>query len=341
MSFIQRFAASNYKSIAADIETKRVNVFIGEPNTGKSNLLEALALLSSGIAAYLPEVTRAREAADLFFDHDIASIIEVKINGNAGWSLSFNAQSGNFDYSVIDPVKQRVSKGSLPPNLGIPAQPHMPRSITWPLNEQSNLRYYGYLPAFQRRQKQKRPSQPPLYGYLQPPFGDNLAALLYSNKALRESVSALFRSKGFRLEVRPQESEILMSKEINDILYSYPFEAISQTLQRIVFYKAALETNRDAILILDEPESNTFPFYTKYLAERISLDTYNQFFLTTHNPYVLTSLIEKTPAEDLAVFVTRMRDYRTEFFLASSDQLKEMLDLTMDVFLNLDRFFPH
>jgi len=38
--------------------------------------------------------------------------------------------------------------------------------------------------------------------------------------------------------------------------------------------------------------------------------------------------------------VTRMRDYRTEFHLASEKQLSEMLDLTMDVFLNLDEFFP-
>lgn len=29
----------------------------------------------------------------------------------------------------------------------------------------------------------------------------------------------------------------------------------------------------------------------------------NQFFLTTHNPYFLSALIEKTAAADLAVFV--------------------------------------
>jgi predicted ATPase len=330
MSFVQRLAISNYKSIsAADIEVRRVNVLIGEPNTGKSNVLEALALLSTGVAPHIRQITRSREAADLFFDHDIGSAIDVAINGDCGWSLAFNAQKGNFDYNVVDPVKKHISKGSIPPNLGAPGH-------QWPQNQQSNFRYYHFASTVQRQH-----GSPPQYGYLQPPYGENLPALLYSNKGFRESISALFRSKGFRLEVRPQESEILMSKEINDILYSYPFEAISQTLQRIVFYKAVLETNRDAVLILDEPESNTFPFYTKYLAERISLDTHNQFFLTSHNPYVLTSLIEKTPVEELAVFMTRMRNYRTEFLLASNDQLREMLNLTMDIFLDLDRFFPN
>jgi hypothetical protein len=250
--------------------------------------------------------------------------------------LHFNAQSGNFDYNVVDPVKKQAARGSILPTLTLhqPGRP-VPPDHHWPPNQQSNFRYYQFASVVQMQS-----GRPPQYGYLQPPFGENLPALLYSNKPFRESISAMFRSKGFRLEVRPQESEILMSKEINDVLYSYPFEAISQTLQRIVFFRAALETNRDAVLILDEPESNTFPFYTKYLAERISLDTNNQFFLTSHNPYVLTSLIEKTPATELAVFITRMPKYRTEFLLMSPEQLREMLDLTMDVFMDLERFFP-
>ena len=37
----------NFKSIRdLEFETKRVNLFIGEPNTGKSNVIEALAFLS-------------------------------------------------------------------------------------------------------------------------------------------------------------------------------------------------------------------------------------------------------------------------------------------------------
>lgn len=51
------------------------------------------------------------------------------------------------------------------------------------------------------------------------------------------------------------------------------------------------------------------------------------------------SIIEKTPTADLAVYVTRMRDYRTEVRLLSGDELVEALDLGMDLFLNLDRYF--
>jgi hypothetical protein len=323
VAFIEKLELS-YKSIeAATLQTKRVNVFVGEPNTGKSNLLEALALLSVGAAAHVQRITRTQQVADLFYDHEISNSIGLTINGNFGWTLTFDKQRSHFELGINKPDKPPVT-AHLPPSLN-PNQ--------WPQYPDSPLRYYIFRHLPERVTGRQ-------YGFLEPPYGDNLALLLYSNKRFRESVSSIFRSKGFRLEVRPHESEILVSKEVDDVLYSYRFQSISETLQRIVFYKAILETNEHAILILDEPEANTFPFYTKYLAERIALENSNQFFLTTHNPYVLMSIIEKTPRQDLAVFVTRMNNYRTEFSLVDEKGLSEMLDLSMDVFLNLERFFP-
>lgn len=78
--------------------------------------------------------------------------------------------------------------------------------------------------------------------------------------------------------MKPIEREIVVSKLIDDEIYSYPYFSISETLQRIFFYIVALETNNNSILLFDEPETNTFPLYTKFLAERIALDTTNQFF---------------------------------------------------------------
>ncbi len=40
---IEKLAIKNFKSIKElDIDCRRINLFIGEPNTGKSNILEAL-----------------------------------------------------------------------------------------------------------------------------------------------------------------------------------------------------------------------------------------------------------------------------------------------------------
>lgn len=334
MQKINRVEIENYKSVEKlSFDARRVTLFIGEPNSGKSNLLEALALLGGGMSTEFGSVTRSRQAADLFFDHDVEREIKVTTDSGFSWTLTFQPQKGSFAAAVSLPGKA-PEKSEFQSHLVWSGERHHPgqQPSRWPAPKESPVRYYLYRQGtFQRGVQQ--------YGPLEPPTGNNLPALLYSNKAFRESVSALFRAKDFRLEIRPEQSEILISKEVDDILYSYPFEAISETLRRIVFYKAVLETNSDSVLVLDEPEANTFPFYTKYLAERIALDESNQFFITTHNPYVLMSIIEKTPKADLAVHVARMKNYRTELRLLSDDELSEALDLGMDVFLNLDRYF--
>ena len=174
-------------------------------------------------------------------------------------------------------------------------------------------------------------------GTLNPPFGDNLVAVLYSNEELRQRIGAVVRSQGFRLQLKPAENEMWIAKDVNDELYSYPWKSVSETIRRVVFFMAVLETNQNMTLLFDEPEANTFPFYTKYLAERIALDETNQFFITTHNPYLLSSIIEKTPKDKLAVFVTRMEKFETKVKQVPEKNLPELLELDSDVFFNLDR----
>ena len=325
MPKITRVQIENYKSIEqVDFEARRVTVFIGGPNAGKSNILEAIGLLSPGLAERFNETFRIRQAADLFRDNAIEFGPKLIINSAVAWGLRFERDQNRFRVDFKFPGVEQPS-----------ASVHNPQMLgaNWHGEERSPVRFFTY------RRDMFANGKKGGYGALAAPFGENLPAILYSDKALRESVSALFKAHGHRLELRPQSSEILISKEVDDILYSYPFDGISETLRRIVFYKAVLETNRDSVLVLDEPEANTFPFYTKYLAERIALDETNQFFLTTHNPYVLMSIIEKTPKADLAVYVTRMKNYRTELRLLTDEEMAEALELSMDLFLNLDRYF--
>jgi hypothetical protein len=191
------------------------------------------------------------------------------------------------------------------------------------------VRFYRFAPL------EKFPNNQP--GALNPPFGDNLVAVLYSNEELRQRIGAVLRSQGFRLQLRPAENELLIAKDVNEELYSYPWKSVSETIRRVVFFMAVLETNRDMALLFDEPEANTFPFYTKYLAERIALDETNQFFLTTHNPYLLSSIVEKTPRDQLAVFVTRLDKFETRITQVPPANLPELLELDSDAFFNLDR----
>ncbi|MCS7338044.1 MAG: hypothetical protein NZ739_07385, partial [Verrucomicrobiae bacterium] len=92
--------------------------------------------------------------------------------------------------------------------------------------------------------------------------------------------------------------------------------------------------NRDAVLVFEEPEAHAFPYYTKHLGERIALDQSNQYFIATHNPYLLTAILEKANKEEVAVFATRYRDYATEAHLLTESQLARLLEA--DPFLGLE-----
>ena len=68
---IKNISINNFKSIKQlDFKAKRVNVFIGEPNTGKSNILEALGmfLLYHSKNGDIP--IRYQEADNLFYDNE-------------------------------------------------------------------------------------------------------------------------------------------------------------------------------------------------------------------------------------------------------------------------------
>jgi len=178
------------------------------------------------------------------------------------------------------------------------------------------------------------------FGYLphlSVPHGDNLPSLLLSNTEYKKWVSDFLKSKDLTLTLKPTENEILASKLVEGEIYSYPYLSLSETLQRIIFYTIAIKSNKSSVLLLDEPESNTFPFYTKFLAERIALDKTNQFFITTHNPYLLLSLIEKSKIVDLNVCIVQMKKHQTILTALKDDQLSEVMDLNSDVFFNFDK----
>ncbi|RKY40336.1 MAG: hypothetical protein DRP81_09515 [Candidatus Omnitrophota bacterium] len=111
-----------------------------------------------------------------------------------------------------------------------------------------------------------------------------------------------------------------------------------------MFYLAAIETNKDSVIVFEEPEAHAFPYYTKYLAERIALDdNNNQYFISTHNPYFLLPIIEKTPKDQVGIFITYFEDYQTRVKSLSEEDIKEIMDMEImdmkiDVFFNIERF---
>jgi AAA15 family ATPase/GTPase len=97
-----------------------------------------------------------------------------------------------------------------------------------------------------------------------------------------------------------------------------------------------MESNEKSTLIFEEPESFAFPYYTKYLGERIAFDESNQYFISTHNPYLLLAILEKTPKDSVNVFVTYLKNYETKAKALTEEEISVLMD--SDPFFNLKKF---
>ncbi|MBY0433581.1 MAG: AAA family ATPase [Cyclobacteriaceae bacterium] len=315
---IKNLSIQNFKSIKSlDLACKKINVFIGEPNAGKSNVIECISMWSANQTIKLTSLMRLKNLTDLFFDNQTDLKIQLGLN-DLTLSVSFDGNSGSFIFSF------EKSGQSFAKNYATMSGDNHGHSFT---PNEFNIKSYRY--------SSNNPNNP-MPGPLSIPSGDNLVSVLISNSKFKSLISDLFRSKGFRLNIQPIERELLLSKEVGDDIYSYSYSNISETLKRVVFLMACIETNENATILFDEPESNTFPFYTKYFAERLTYDQTNQFFLTTHNPYLLESIVAKTPPENLNVVITYMKDYETKIRVLSGSEVLELMEL--DVFFNLKRY---
>jgi AAA15 family ATPase/GTPase len=112
---------------------------------------------------------------------------------------------------------------------------------------------------------------------------------------------------------------------------------MADTLQRIIFYKTAIASNQDSILLLEEPEAHSFPPYIVHITQEIIHSTTNQFFITTHSPFVLDDLLENG-RDELAVFLMDWKDGETIIKKLTDKQLHDIYQYGVDLFTNLETF---
>jgi len=320
---ITKLSVSNFKSVRQlDIECKKVNLFIGEPNTGKSNILEALAIMSwwgQVNPATLGEYVRLQLVSDLFYDHllDQQSVIRLMRLDGSHDDLHIGLKDDCFEFrpQVRGPcIRELDYQGNA---LSIAT-----------VGRTADIKFFRF-----KNLSNYIDATP---GALKPPDGANLFSVVFGSETLRETMKEFFRKYDLRLVLKPQERIFELQKQKADLVFSFPYALTSDTLRRIIFYTVAIASNKDSILVFEEPESNAFPYYTKYLGERIALDQTNQFFIATHNPYLLSAVIEKARNENVQVFITYFREFQTKVKPLMPDEVVELME--SDPFFNLDRF---
>jgi AAA15 family ATPase/GTPase len=322
---ITKLSVSNFKSVRQlDIECKKVNLFIGEPNTGKSNILEALGIVSwSGDLEHnLLDYIRLERVQNLFYDQllDQDIVVKASTTDTSYPKLDVTLRHHKSEFQFLEggePFRVVTDEGKMGEPLLIP----MP-------TKRARIKLFRFK-TLDRCDNSQSDS-------LRPPNGDNLFSVVNSSKTLRETMIEFFRKYGLKLVARSHERTFELQKEIDGWVSTIPYTLASDTLRRIIFYTVAIVSNKDSVLVFEEPESNAFPYYTKYLGERIALDQSNQFFIATHNPYLLSAVIEKARKEDIQVFITYFKDFQTRVVPLTPDQVAELMEA--DPFFNLDRF---
>ncbi|MCX5991678.1 MAG: AAA family ATPase [Chloroflexi bacterium] len=323
---IQSLEVRNFKSVKQQtLACKRINVLIGEPNTGKSNMLEALAMFSFvGYYEYGPNVlrdfVRFERTSNLFYDEILDEDVHIGLDK---YALDMKFSNGQFKGLFT------IGGASLPAAAIVGSHDGLQVSGR-SSNAFSDVKFYRFdekLTTFDR----------PEAGCLMPPSGRNLMSLLLGHRDLRRMANDIFAKYGLKVNVRPQENRIEIMKQVEDITVTYPYSLASDTLKRVIFHLTAILSNKDSILVFEEPESHAFPYYTKQLAETIALDEKNnQYFISTHNPYFLLPLLEKAPKQDVAIFLTYYQDHQTKCKSLSEAEMQQVTEI--DIFSNLDKF---
>ena len=175
---------------------------------------------------------------------------------------------------------------------------------------------------------------------LQPPHGNNLVQVLEQNARLRREFALLFADQHQQLRVRTDTHQLEIMKNVDGLSVAYPYSGAGDTLRRFGFHLAAMDSSQDSVILLEEPESHSYPGYIMQLAERMVAHESNQFFVTTHSPYFFDSVLESmVPYEnrmpELAVFVVYYKDYQTKIRQMSDEEVRALQRDSLDMFNNL------
>lgn len=265
----------------------------------------------------LKNLIRVENTADIFYDGLSANQIEVNVDGQ---SLNAMRSSGNgLAVTVTSNGESATYSFGSGLNLTTKKEP----------NGLPNILAYFFPKQFS--------SESSNLGFLLPPGGSNLMETVAQMPGLKQELAELFHNYGLKMVFDSASRQIKAMKENGSDIFLVPFSSLADSLQRLIFYKAAIRSNSGKLICFEEPESHTFPPYISSVVNDIIASDDNSFFITTHSPYILSSLLESA-GDDLAVFIVDMDDNATVAKRLTEAELQAAYDNGTDFFYNIEAY---
>ncbi|MDP3913367.1 MAG: AAA family ATPase [Bacteroidota bacterium] len=327
-NLIDHISISNFKSIR-NLKLdglSRINLFIGKPNVGKSNILEAVGVFSLPYLKYnsskkLTNFIRADYLNELFFDGNTENQIIIKNNlGEFG-----------FSYNLVDNISPLDTNLKIQEvNAIISIEKDLTVTILGNDIDKNPFKYYN----FKTNQKQKRNN----LSNLLPPAGTNLMEIVENLPTLKKDLIQLFNEYNLSLVFDRASQELKVMKENKEKeIFLIPYSSIADTLQRVIFYKTAIASNQNSVLIFEEPEAHAFPPYIIHITKEIIEAKSNQFIISTHSPYILDYFLENA-IDELSIFMVDYKDGETVANKLSNEDMEDIQRYGIDLFTNYETF---
>lgn len=331
-NFIKYLNIHNFKSIAnlRLEDCRRINLFIGYPNVGKSNVMEALGLsniLFLNEGENLKKIIRVENKNDLFYDlSDKTCSIEtnietVKLNSE----LQFKIFRETYDEILCQFSKQ----------LDLEYNNFEPHGEFYDCSDISIVLRY----VFNLKTEWNSIGDE----FLLPPFGENIIDTLSESDNVSE-INAWIKQElaknGLEYLLDIVSSSFKVQQRLSDNkIKQLPYSSISDTLQRVIFYKTAIASNKNSVLLFEEPEAHAFPPYIKNITQDIIDAKTNQFFIVTHSPFIVNDFLEYADLrKEVAIYLFDFKNNQTTVKRLSDEEIDEVYNYGIDLFFNIESF---
>lgn len=324
-NFLQDIRIQNFKSLKkCNIgDCRRINLFIGRPNVGKSNILEALSLFSipflrENTSKSITQLVRMESETELFYNGNSGEPLkvdtnkgfaQVSYNKNEGLSLKIDTLTDGGLYSIDEKLNLKAKRSD---------------------NYVPFIRKYTFNSETGERRTHSR--------YLIPPYGSNIFSIIEKDAQLKQEISALFAE--YRLNLvfdKASQSLKILQAENKDEIFLVPYNSIADTLQRIIFFKTAVASNDDSVLLFEEPEAHSFPPYISHITQEVIHKRNNQYFIATHSPFILNDFLENS-RDELAVYMVRYENHETKLRKLEDSELHDIYQHGVDLFTNSESY---